>query len=163
MNGLREKFRNKKGFTLVEMLIVVAIIAILVAVSIPVVGSALEKARNATDAANERALKGDLAAAYLLQEAGMSDKAAVKIEAGIPYAYDAVNGKIGIKPSAGYGQSTKPNKLQGMILYGVINASGDVTVGWFDKDATAPTSEEAVKAANNCITSTVIAAPATGG
>ena len=45
MNGLREKFRNKKGFTLVEMLIVVAIIAILVAVSIPMIGSALEGAR----------------------------------------------------------------------------------------------------------------------
>ena len=32
MKGLREKFQNKKGFTLIEMLIVVAIIAILVAV-----------------------------------------------------------------------------------------------------------------------------------
>lgn len=54
MNGLREKFRNKKGFTLIEMLIVVAIIAILIAVSIPLVSSALEKARHATDQANYR-------------------------------------------------------------------------------------------------------------
>lgn len=54
MNGLREKFRNKKGFTLVEMLIVVAIIAILIAVSIPTVTGALEKARHATDQANFR-------------------------------------------------------------------------------------------------------------
>lgn len=46
MNGLREKFRNKKGFTLIEMLIVVAIIAILVAVSIPLVSNALDKARH---------------------------------------------------------------------------------------------------------------------
>ena len=49
--------RRTGGFTLVEMLIVVAIIAVLVAVSIPVVGASLEKAREATDAANERAAK----------------------------------------------------------------------------------------------------------
>ena len=45
----------KKGFTLAELLIVVAIIAVLVAVSIPVFTNQLEKAREATDAANIRA------------------------------------------------------------------------------------------------------------
>ena len=54
MKGLREKFRKNEGFTLVEMLIVVAIIAILIAVSLPLVGSSLEKAREAVDDANER-------------------------------------------------------------------------------------------------------------
>ncbi len=46
---------NKKGFTLAELLIVVAIIAVLVAISIPVFSSQLEKAREATDMANIRA------------------------------------------------------------------------------------------------------------
>ena len=46
---------NKKGFTLAELLIVVAIIAVLVAISIPIFTSQLEKAREATDAANLRA------------------------------------------------------------------------------------------------------------
>lgn len=54
MNGLREKFRNKKGFTLIEMLIVIAIIAILIAISIPMVGSSLEEARKAVDRSNAR-------------------------------------------------------------------------------------------------------------
>lgn len=40
---------NKKGFTLMEMLIVVAIIAILIAVAIPVFSAQLHKARVATD------------------------------------------------------------------------------------------------------------------
>lgn len=36
---------SRKGFTLAELLIVVAIIAVLVAVAIPVFGSQLEKSR----------------------------------------------------------------------------------------------------------------------
>ena len=47
--------KNNKGFTLMEMLIVVAIIAILIAIMIPTFTAQLEKAREATDAANIRA------------------------------------------------------------------------------------------------------------
>lgn len=54
MKGLREKLQRHEGFTLVEMLIVVAIIAILIAVSIPMVSTSLEKAREAVDQANLR-------------------------------------------------------------------------------------------------------------
>ena len=46
--------KNEKGFTLAELLIVVAIIAVLVAISIPVFTSQLEKAKEAADAANIR-------------------------------------------------------------------------------------------------------------
>ena len=46
---------NKKGFTLAELLIVVAIIAVLVAISIPVFNAQLEKSRESTDLANLRA------------------------------------------------------------------------------------------------------------
>ena len=50
-----KKMTNKKGFTLAELLIVVAIIAVLVAIAIPVFTSQLEKSREATDLANIRA------------------------------------------------------------------------------------------------------------
>ena len=43
--------KNKKGFTLAELLIVVAIIAVLVAISIPIFNSQLEKSRDAVTAA----------------------------------------------------------------------------------------------------------------
>lgn len=46
--------KKRKGFTLTELLIVVAIIAVLVAIGIPIFTSQLEKSREATDAANIR-------------------------------------------------------------------------------------------------------------
>ncbi|MCH3943662.1 MAG: prepilin-type N-terminal cleavage/methylation domain-containing protein [Atopobiaceae bacterium] len=46
--------RGVKGFTLMEMLIVVAIIAVLVAIAIPIFTSQLNKARVEADAANIR-------------------------------------------------------------------------------------------------------------
>ncbi len=52
--------RNKKGFTLVEMLVVIAIIAILVAIIIPVVTDATRKAKASSDAANLRVALGEL-------------------------------------------------------------------------------------------------------
>lgn len=51
-----KKLNNKKGFTLMEMLIVVAIIAVLVAIAIPVFNGALTKSKEAADVANVRAL-----------------------------------------------------------------------------------------------------------
>lgn len=46
--------KNKRGFTLAELLVVVAIIAVLVAIAIPIFTNQLEKSREATDAANIR-------------------------------------------------------------------------------------------------------------
>lgn len=51
---------KKKGFTLIEMLVVIAIIAVLVAIVIPVIGNSTAKAKAATDAANLRAVYADL-------------------------------------------------------------------------------------------------------
>ena len=56
---------NKKGFTLAELLIVVAIIAVLVAIAIPIFTSQLEKSREATDAANIRGAYAEIAASAL--------------------------------------------------------------------------------------------------
>lgn len=53
--------KNKKGFTLAELLIVVAIIGVLVAVSIPIFTSQLEKSKEATDLANIRAAYAEAA------------------------------------------------------------------------------------------------------
>ena len=70
LNKLNKKKSGKKGFTLMEMLIVVAIIAILIAIAIPTFTNALNKARQATDEANLRAYYSEKITAYMLGEDG---------------------------------------------------------------------------------------------
>lgn len=86
------KKTNKKGFTLAELLVVVAIIAVLVAIAIPIFTSQLEKAREATDAANIRAAYAEVVSSELTngtattkevvltqQQEGWQDKSITKI------------------------------------------------------------------------------------
>lgn len=58
--------RNRSGFTLMEMLIVIAIIAVLIAIAIPVFSSQLEKTREATDLANVRSAYAQVSSEALL-------------------------------------------------------------------------------------------------
>lgn len=70
---MKRKIKSAKGFTLAELLIVVAIIAVLVAIGIPIFTSQLEKSREAVDLSDVRsayaevmmaAITGDTTAYY---------------------------------------------------------------------------------------------------
>lgn len=67
-----KKLTNKKGFTLIEMLVVIAIIAVLVAIIIPVVTNSTTKAAAAANAANLRSIKAE-ATTDLLNDVADSD------------------------------------------------------------------------------------------
>lgn len=113
---MKKLFKNKKGFTLMEMLIVVAIIVILVAVSMPVFTSQLEKSRKAADDANMRAAKAVAVAEYLMNETEGQ------------YVYDAATGKLDAFSNRGnvvrYGKNT-----DGIIEVN-IDAEGNVDLKW---------------------------------
>jgi len=55
---LRKAHRNEKGFTLVELMVVVAIIGILAAIAVPVYNNVTEKANRAAVEANLRTIDG---------------------------------------------------------------------------------------------------------
>jgi len=116
------KSRLKKGFTIVELLIVVAIVGILVAISIPIFNAQIEKSREAHDIATMRQAAS---AAIELYYAGVSDQSSA-IAAGMSWdgnggnegknaygAYDPKTGKFyptrGNLPASSkkYGKGTK--------------------------------------------------------
>ena len=91
---------NKKGFTLAELLIVVAIIGILVAISIPIFTSQLRKARLATNQANARA-------AYAAAVADRLDKETTGAE--VTYKYVVATAEL-TKASGGTNINKTPSE-----------------------------------------------------
>lgn len=94
--------KNKKGFTLAELLIVVAIIGILVAISIPIFNKQIEKAREAHDIAIMRQAAAAAVDLYYsdinkknVDDYGLSwNDSTDKEQINIYGAYDPKNGKF---------------------------------------------------------------------
>ena len=110
-----KKRNNKKGFTLAELLIVVAIIGVLVAISFPIFAGKMEKARIATDKANIRAAKAAATATYMLNEGDDSDAAKAELE---KIYFDAEKGVMTKEKPEGYGQTTKAATDEGDMFSG---------------------------------------------
>ena len=135
--------KNKKGFTLMEMLIVVAIMVILMAVSVPMFTSQLNKAKVTTDQANVKAGKSAVLALYMA--GGTVKKSATETQeinasqAGT-YYYNTETGELSTsayKPSVKSGQSGTSDSQanpaavpKDKVLKFSITAEGVVTYTW---------------------------------
>lgn len=121
------KLKNRKGFTLMEMLIVVAIIAILVAIAIPTFNAAMAKSRAATDLAN---IRSGYAAAVV---AAMTDAIP---EGGQDYTLQA-DGSVALAADATSNYACKGSSTKvadGSTIGGKFSVNaGDGSVTW-DKD-----------------------------
>ena len=130
--SLAKKLKKTGGFTLIEMLIVVAIIAILVAVSIPMVTSSLDKARTATDDANERAAKAAALLTFMDTEPIPSTTQY--------YCYDAKAGTVAPTTGAdtcgsapeeyGQGSSDGASGTRDGHVHVTVTVDGETSVKW---------------------------------
>lgn len=117
------KKNNNKGFTLAELLIVVAIIAVLTAIAIPVFSAQLEKSRDSTDQANIRSAYAELSAA-LISNTKAADVLA-DVQKGKTFTW-AADGTTGYKATIA-GKGT--NDVWDNLASGESFKIGNITVG----------------------------------
>ena len=121
---------NQKGFTLAELLIVVAIIAVLVAVAIPTFNNELEKSREATDVGNLRSAFAAASAYLLAHPENTADKLYFNPSApeNISKIADDNGAKIGRKAAAS-GQQSGDAKINFNTDYTFGPTTGELGAG----------------------------------
>ena len=66
--------KNKKGFTLTELMIVVVILGILVLIAVPIYNNATDKAKRSTCAANRRTIESAMVQYTVIEEEPLPGK-----------------------------------------------------------------------------------------
>ena len=112
------KKTNKKGFTLAELLVVVAIIAVLVAISIPIFTTQLEKSRDAVTLSNIRAAYAQAQTAELTESSDTTN--------GVTYTKTANGSTVGVTGVVSKGTQDGLNNLDQLPF-------GDKVTGWTAK------------------------------
>ena len=135
-----KKLNNKKGFTLMEMLIVVAIIAILVAIAIPTMTNALEQSRESADAANIRSCYAEVMTAELTEGAASFQTASHPANGVWVINSDMsskISGVVSITQQKDGWQNAKITEIAGSKAADIaVKSKGSVTITYNEGDAT---------------------------
>ena len=130
---------RREGFTMAELLIVVAIIAVLVAIAIPVFNSQLGKAQASTDAANIRSGYAVVSAQVITEDEAPADGATYYLMADGTVAAATVSGSTVTAPTGTlYGCKGDSSKLEANSVVGnakiVTGTPGANEIKWDSND-----------------------------
>ena len=120
---------NKRGFTLAELLIVVAIIAVLVAVAIPVFNNQLEKSKKAVDEANIRSAYSEAMATYLTDPSDPSNHSGMIRLADVVYDWNYESSTGVMTVSTQKGSSLESSAYKNGITYNGTSFSAGAAAG----------------------------------
>jgi prepilin-type N-terminal cleavage/methylation domain-containing protein len=91
MIDMKKLIKNKKGFTLIELIVVIAILAVLAAILIPSIMNYVAQARTARNDSNARALYSEVSAGVAMGTITADDSIT---EGGITCNYEVTDGVL---------------------------------------------------------------------
>ncbi len=121
------KKANKKGFTIVELVIVIAVIAILAAVLIPTFSNVVEKANESSAMQEARSAYENWLVDEVEKDGFDMNKVDLCITCG-NYCFHVTDGQFSATATAKKDHTTESGSVAGTVTKGVLSATVDYTI-----------------------------------